>query len=742
MRPPLSPRTDYALRTACALVLQDYKPSDVIYEEQFGDLREAQEDHEYETVRSAVERELESPLAPVNTTTTRALRKRTMSGDRLFERNRYDARPGMERSPQSEDWRDSRGQRRSLLERAEELRSRLNLEPLSPTEDTRHHQRSASSPLMFADVAPSRDVVQRSTAGATSDFMMTEGVTPGTEDEEYSWTASTAPTTAGVTTARTSNRTSNILRAESANNSTAKFRASDTEWMREELEKYKKAQDEPNARRSSGELAPAGPTTDQLSDTRDVSGVQVPRIPPIPARKPVPRPGAESRQSTTSHSRPSGEISRSGSKKRRSTPLSESKAEIGLLRPESRQANEEPEAQAEQMPQYATASHSFHAKPLSGIAAPFASHNVSQAGSRSRSITRQIREYIRPSSRIQSREASRPESRARSIESFTSSVTPSVESSSKWRRFKPFGRNRDSGGSDDFSTPESGDSRRGRKASQDVATSPKGKLAVNLNRELPPLPSLDQWKDVDAVLDSREAESEPVTYEIKRHPSTGRNVISPVSSRSQKPSVDLTISEHPRDSVLVDNTPRIHPKRMSSLRARTEVAQSPLSDPVSISLPQSPAMNMESMRDLRQSRSIQEFTPGMSNGTNNASLVDVSEGPAVPPKDINIYPRANGNLGRTMSQRMPIAPRRSGTSNTDLHSRTISDQPNFSRKISSEDYTRMHDMRYKGVPETPQRKPVPARTAPVEPEKPKKKWWQPSSKLKKRRQSWIALTGG
>ena len=575
---------------------------------------------------------------------------------------------------------------------------------------------------------------------------MTEGITPGTEDEEFCWPASTAPTTAGITPARTSNRTSNVLRAESANNSTAKFLASDTEWMRQELEKYKKAQEEAPASQGSEERASTGATTDADAATKDVSATQVPPpIPPIPARKPVPRPGAESRQSNTSHqrgdSRPSGELSRSGSKKSRSTPLSESRAEIGLLRPESRRADDEFEEETEPMLEYSgPASHSFHRRPLAGTAAPYASYNVSNAGSRSRSLTRQIKEFIRPSSRNESRNGSRPESRARSIASFASSVTPSVESSSKWRRFRPFNKNRDSGGSDDWSRPESGHSRRGRKASQDAPTSPTGN-SVNLNRELPPLPSLDQWKDEDITPPSQDAEPETMVYEIKRNPSTGRNVISPVSSRSQKPSVDSTASQQPRDSVLVDNTLRIHPKRMSSLRARTELAQYPTTDPVSMSLPQSPALNVEQKKELRQSQSIQEFPHDWSSPPTALAAAGQLQRPAVPPKDPTNLHNTSGNMDRATSQRLPFATRRSGASNTELHSRAISDQPNFSRKLSSEDYSRMHDTRFKSIPETPPRKPVPANTAPVEQEKPKKKWWQPSSKLKKRRESWIALTG-
>ena len=762
MRPPLSPRTDYELRTACALVLQNYKPSDVVYEEEYGDLQEVprdeQEEAEYEILRSAVERELESPLQPVNTVATRTLRQRTMSGELISERYKRETRPMVERSPQSEEWRHSAGHRRSLLERAEELRSRLYLESQSPTEDMTNHKRSESGPLMLDDVATGRAAVAQSSTAFKSDSTMADRATPQTEDEEFFSTGSTAPTTAGITPAWTSNRTSNGLQPDSANNSTSKFLASDTEWMRQELEKYKKAQEQSKAMADSEEHATASVTADEAGKTKEASVIQAPPpVPPIPARKPVPKPGVESSYNSAAAQRtgstPSRELSRSGSRR---TPRSESRAEMGLLRPESRQADDDPGPQAEPT-QYptATASRSFHRRPLPGTAAPYQSYNVSQAGSRSRSITRQIREYIRPSSR-QSRNASadvsRPESRARSIESFASSVSnlaPSVESSNKWRRWRPFNRNRDSTGSDDFNRPESRDSRRGRAGSQDPNMSPphKGKPAVNLNRELPPLPSLDQWKDVDAVPEPQEADQEHVASMIKRNPSNGRQIPGTADSRAQKHSVDSTASTQPRDSVLIDNTLRIHPKRISSLGAPADLSDYPFADPTSISLPQSPRTASEQKKDLRQNQSIREFPSELDEQMESVFIADASHRPAVPPKDrftnYSCASPANGTLGRAMSHRVPpVATRRSGTSNTELHSRTISDQQfNFSRKISSEDYSRMHDTRYiRKITDTPPKPPISpsARPAPVEQiEKPKKKWWQP--KLKKNRQSWMAL---
>ena len=737
-------------------MLQDYKPSDIVYEEQYGDLQyhdpqDEQEDHEYETVRAAVERELESPRQSVNTAATKALRQRTMSGELISERYKRESRPMVERSAQSDDWRQSGGQRRSLLERAEELRSKLYLEAQSPFDDQPQIQRSDSNAVRLIDIPPRTVAVGRSTAAPISDPMLTDGATPQTEDEEYMWTGSTAPTTAGITPAGTSNRTSG-MQPGSANHSTSKFLASDTEWMRDELEKYKKAQEDMHAHQEQYSKHKTGVMEEEAEPAQEASAMQAPLLPhSIPTRKPIPRSGLESRQSD---GRPSGDLSRSGSRKK--TPRSESRAEISLLRPESRQASDDAEAEivpdTDTIPIYnAVASHSFHNKPLSGIAAPYQSHNVSKPASRSRSLTRQIREFIRPSSRQQSRENSRPQSRARSIESFTSSTSalaPSVESSSKRRRWRPFNRDRDSTGSEEFSPSETGEwHRRGRSSGQDSALSPgkKGKPKVNLNRELPPLPSLDRWQDVDAVYSPEDSPPQHVASMVMRNPSNAQSVKSPLSSRSQKPSVDSTKSQQPRDSVLIDNTLRIHPKRTTSLRTRKDPNQPAHDDPASISLPQSPAFSPDQRKELRQSQSIQEFPPELSENTKKVTYPERFVKPAVPPKDLLNQSREspqNGILARAMSHRLPVATRGSGTSNTEQHSRTISDQQfNFSRKLSSEDYSRMHDVRYRNIPETPSSKSLTPRmqAMPVEQkEKPKKKWWQ-RDKSKKSRQSWMPL---
>lgn len=105
--------------------------------------------------------------------------------------------------------------------------------------------------------------------------------------------------------------------------------------------------------------------------------------------------------------------------------------------------------------------------------------------SRARSITKGIKEYIRPSTAGGgSRESSRPASRSGSRASHHSeSDRPS--SSHGWRSW---GLSRKDGVSGDLSRS---DSTRGRSETRKGSS----KTEINLNRELPPLPSLDKWKE-------------------------------------------------------------------------------------------------------------------------------------------------------------------------------------------------------------------------------------------------------
>lgn len=117
----------------------------------------------------------------------------------------------------------------------------------------------------------------------------------------------------------------------------------------------------------------------------------------------------------------------------------------------------------------------------------------SRAPSRTRSIRNNIKEYIRPSTAGSvSREPSRPSSRSasrashRTTEIRDHSRDPSIRGG--WRSW---GRSR----KDDGNNMSRSSSLRGRSEGRKGSTSTKSEL--NLNRELPPLPSLDRWKQTE-----------------------------------------------------------------------------------------------------------------------------------------------------------------------------------------------------------------------------------------------------
>ncbi|KAF2219049.1 hypothetical protein BDZ85DRAFT_60408 [Elsinoe ampelina] len=115
----------------------------------------------------------------------------------------------------------------------------------------------------------------------------------------------------------------------------------------------------------------------------------------------------------------------------------------------------------------------------------------SRSRSRARSITRGIQEYIRPGS---TRGSSRRGSRARSSDSRRSSASSGVMPGGKnvfsWKNWRQSWNSwRESG---DF---EQDDRRLSNRRS---GASLRNRNTLNLNRELPPLPSIDQWQGEDS----------------------------------------------------------------------------------------------------------------------------------------------------------------------------------------------------------------------------------------------------
>ncbi|KAK3696894.1 hypothetical protein LTR37_017724 [Vermiconidia calcicola] len=782
VRPPLSPRTDYELRTACALVLEDFKPSHQIYSEQYGDhdAPEVEPRLDREIINEATEEEeqdaeIEEPLNPVNTRAAPVGAETEREVNSVPRLDELKLEPTMisQELFHDEDWEQMQAQRQALVAKIERTTpyERVKAEPPITA---RLHKRSASNPVQLHSILMKSEPMERPRTAPRSDSTMTTGSTPQTDGTDYGWTASTAPTSAAITPAPLSDRTSSqALHGGSADSSMPKFSSADAEKMRQQLEKYKRVQEEAGTQQGLDDQV----AIDLPRDTASEFVFPPSSVVRVPARKPVPTSGPDSRQSATPHrrtnSRPSTELRRSTSRRRRSTPRSESKHELGMLRPESRQAGHDTEDMPEPMPYPTMGMISIERR---SPPEPTPSATLSRAPSRSRSITRQVREYIRPSSRASSRnvsmDISRPQSRARSIDSVRSAVSslaPSIDSAThKWRSWKPFHRNQ--GSQDNISRASSmrsmGSVRRGRAESSESRQSPshpKSKPPINLNRELPPLPSLDQWKAEDEEPESdipskpihiaSLASSNPRSFdenEYETRPQTQRLL-------SQKQSVDSASPEQARDSVLNDvpSPSNVYPERVSSRAGPTNplLTEEPPhrgafpTRMASIGAPRDPARYPVPDSTIRLTGLRKPSAFGMAVGGESSLEKSTQNGYApelgartktapVPtqPDFVNHPGPAPGRLRRFQSFRFPSKPPVQAVPNTETgrsvgHTRTASDsQPNFSRKINSDDYARTNDARFPNVVE------VTASNAP--PMKTKKKWWQPRSKAK-REASWM-----
>ena len=305
--------------------------------------------------------------------------------------------------------------------------------------------------------------------------------------------------------------------------------------MRRELEKHRKVQEEALAQQElENQVLNCLGMEIASSNARQafVSGTK------IPARKPLPRAVTEPRQPSVSmlveeapepgalrpesntipaipldqpadETAPSPEIPRSNSRRQRTTPRSESTQEIEMLRPESRQRLEEAP------PAIPDNELKIYFRPESQLDTLQQDDDMPPPRSWSRNRSRPIQDFINhgpgTESSNMSVDISRCESRSHSIDSTRSEVSalaPSeASSSSRWRNFSIFHRRDDSQSSIEFI--RSGSTSSSYRDSIPALKSPvspqrklsKSKPAINLNRELPPLPSLDSWKPVEHEID-------------------------------------------------------------------------------------------------------------------------------------------------------------------------------------------------------------------------------------------------
>ena len=515
MRPPLSPHTEAELRSACAYVVQNFKPSHIVYDEQFASQAKPQLD--YAAIKESVQEDVDAAAPARQTSNAHEEPDEIAEKVRQLGSGKFSYKPNIA----TEDLFKHEGEPRAPAPTIAALRADQLMAPqasVTPTGvkgQTAPHSRSASNPTRLGTLAaPKKELVDRPRTAARTDSMGSTGSTPETDNTDYLWSekGSTAMTSAAVTPARSSKRTSSqAIGSESS--SVPKVETGAADGMRQELKKHKKAQEARRRHEEARDEAEDATIVSETTPTQTTTQAPSPVISKMPARKPVPtsRPSSEQdpryarTDSTQSveHLHPSEKLADEGST-------------AGVRRTGSKRANEAVHDRSRQADRSGRAA--SRARSLSrGVREYFRpssrqgrlrSDPAPRAHSRSSSVTRQVKEYFRPSTAVNSRKPSidvgRSEGRSRSFDSFrstTSQAAPSIGSStSKFKSIRPFfHRRRPSEHSMEPSRPGSASSTRdfrGRGASRDTdsASRQPSKPALDLNRELPPLPSLDQWQ--------------------------------------------------------------------------------------------------------------------------------------------------------------------------------------------------------------------------------------------------------
>ncbi|EKG10965.1 hypothetical protein MPH_11968 [Macrophomina phaseolina MS6] len=233
------------------------------------------------------------------------------------------------------------------------------------------------------------------------------------------------------------------------------------------------------------------------------------------------------------------------------------------------------------------------------------STRTSRAASVTKSIKSEIKEYFRPGSSGLSRATSRESLRSRGSDA----TAAQASGAHGWRSWSLQRR------PSDISLNSRSSSMRGR---NDVRTK-ENKKEINLNRELPPLPSLDQWKEPE--------KSAPAHYVSAHTPSSPKHI----ANLMQSPPKVRTRSTHIAHQQSVERRQR----RPDDVTRKTSVQQQPRPGARAVgSDPEVPthfhARTEDSLaRDLAQSHELMSMRYGTSSDAINSSpsLVDSGHTP-------------------------------------------------------------------------------------------------------------------
>lgn len=522
VRPPLPGDVDAELRAACTWIVTHPKPSHERW-----DNTTSKPALDYQAIKYAEAGPVSSVPALAKRHSVRS--KEPSKQDLLPDSTKYSYRPNVA----AEDlFRPTDVAAKTARSRVEQLMAPEVPRSVTATTSSRQrsgsHSHSHSASAQHPHIART-EAVERKRISTRSDSIGTSGSTPHTDSTEYPWSASTAMTSAVMTPARSKRTSTQAMNVggEGGLQPKAKVDAINAEWMRLELEKHFRTHEKVKEREHEQELEQDEPVL--CSATYIPSGTS-PRysrdFSHVPARKPVPSrnssmqpsrvPRPATGQSIRGRSSPSrrGRAETTGQEERgRSPPRAYSR--IGRAsRAASRAASEaatragsianEIFVHLDRRPTQAAQTSSEARRSPSKAPSQAFSRGPGRSPSRARSISRHVKEYFRPGSSMSMRKSSIDSSGR-------STTTPSEDPSERGRGWRFLNRGRSTF---DLSRPGSSASR----ATTGEPQSPRpAKPVVDLNRELPPLPSLDKWDGAQTENDRPRAKSPAST--LARAPS-------------------------------------------------------------------------------------------------------------------------------------------------------------------------------------------------------------------------------
>ncbi|EME45037.1 hypothetical protein DOTSEDRAFT_52428 [Dothistroma septosporum NZE10] len=515
VRPPMAHDVEAELRAACTYVVNHPKPSHEVWGQDaarpaldYAAIKAAEPAPAPNTLparksslRAKIEARLEAVMQETTLPSSKYSYRPNVQTDELFRNEDTTAMPAVARS------------RADLLMAPEPPRHASS----STGTHTVAHSHSSSQQQVSIPIQFEPAVKVRPTA--RSDSARTSGSTPHTESTDYPWSTSTGITSAVNTPARSSKRASS-QNVTSESGSAPKVETANAEWMKQELEKHKRAIE---LREKERERL----LEEQHNLVRlDKDNARMRTISQVPERKPVPsRP--ESRQARDV-SRP-GTRQDTRSDESRLVPKGRGRADSGRAEQSQQIVDQEPRGRVPQRSnsRLRNASrtarravsragsitndilgHYLRPDPEAASQGPTSPTPRHRSVSRTRHIANNVKDYFRPGTATGSRKPSidavRGHVRNQSSDSFHSAAPERHGSDVTHKPWMWRSQNKNvSHLTPDLSRPESAASER---------QSADSKPAIDLNRELPPLPSLDSWKDEPKVppsMQSRPAASMP-----------------------------------------------------------------------------------------------------------------------------------------------------------------------------------------------------------------------------------------